>query len=187
MRKLKILSFLLAVLMLLPLLAACNGDKDTDEDDDGPVVVTYYVTEGGAPVKVRVYDGEFHLAKTPTRFGYTFTGLYDSPAGGSLIVDENGECLVSITHSVTLYAQWESKSYTVTLDPGEGKLPDGVGSTITVVYGGKLNILPVPERVGYTFLGWCLENGTRISNAGTVAHLSAETTFCASTITGVSK
>ena len=52
---------------------------------------------------------------------------------------------------------------TITLDPGEGRLPDGVSNTKVVRQEDQIGDLPVPIREGYDFLGWETETGNVIS------------------------
>ena len=79
----------------------------------------------------------------PSRPGYDFLGWYDEINGGYVRAD------TPVTGSATYTARWQVKSYTV-------QFSDGVGgnSYKTRRYGEELGALPVPEREGYTFLGW---------------------------------
>lgn len=168
MKKLCLFSAVLLLLLAVLGLSACGGDEDGKKGkNEESIVVTYYLTENGKPIKISVFDGEFRLAKTPTRTGYVFLGLFDSPSGGSMIVDEKGNCLVNITHSITLYAQWSTKSYTVEFDAGEATLPSG-SETLTVEYGGTVHSLPTLTLQGYDFVGWKNAKGTMVSDGGTV-------------------
>lgn len=86
----------------------------------------------------------------PTRDGYDFlgwaTGAYATAgkytAGSTITVKD------SVT---TLYAVWQPKTYTVTLNPNGGSCAT---STLTVKYGEAYGLLPSAERNGYFFLGW---------------------------------
>ena len=47
---------------------------------------------------------------------------------------------------------------TVTIDPGEGALANGVSNTLSVTKGTTAT-LPIPTRTGYTFVGWQTADG----------------------------
>lgn len=60
---------------------------------------------------------------TPTRTGYTFTGWYDAPSGGTKVYDTNGSCIPNTAYwngshqyqyngNLTVYAQWTPNMYT---------------------------------------------------------------------------
>ena len=49
-----------------------------------------------------------------------------------------------------LYALWDSEKYTITLNPNGGTVSQ---ETVSVTYNNDYE-LPIPERDGYTFLGW---------------------------------
>lgn len=103
-------------------------------------------------------------AYIPSRAGYTLTGFYDSPSGGTLVYYSNGACNNSSGYwagntykhdgDLNLYAQWTPNKYTVTYH-GNGSTSGWIGSieyTYDTVYTyptqGSL------YRTGYTFTGW---------------------------------
>ena len=65
-----------------------------------------------------------------TRSGYTFTGWWTSPSGGTRVFDSNGNCIVGnywnsskqwiYRGNITLYAQWQACSYQRTSTSGNG-------------------------------------------------------------------
>ena len=85
-------------------------------------------------------------SKKPVRTGYSFTGWYTSP-----------DCKTKVTFpvtitgddNVTVYAGWEPKEYTITLEYGG----DAGVSYYKGLYGEPVNI-PDPEREHYRFDGW---------------------------------
>jgi len=158
---------MLLVLLLTLGLTACDDDEGGSGGDgngpindpsynDGvgsqPITVTYFTEAGGAALTATVTDGRFTLSPIPTKEGYVFLGLFDSPTGGSCIVDAYGGSQVTFTKSVTLYAQWSAKSYTVLLDPAGGSMSGS--DTMTVTYGSYMPMLPVVEKPGFEFVGW---------------------------------
>ena len=71
--------------------------------------------------------------------------------------------------NLTLYARWEPRTYTVTVNLNGGT--GGPGSSFTATYGTNKS-LAVPTKAGYDFIGWVAVNhgptsGQRISNAHT--------------------
>ena len=67
----------------------------------------------------------------------------------------------SITGDRYLYAQWNINSYTLTVNAGEGIIPNTSGWTVSgniatkiILYNNTFGNLPTPTRAGYTFLGW---------------------------------
>lgn len=82
---------------------------------------------------------------TPTRTGYNFVGWFDSNSSGSQYTSST-----PITSSITLYARWDAKTYTVYFDSCGGT-PSY--KPLTIKYGGTVN-LPSPTKEGYDLAGW---------------------------------
>ena len=94
----------------------------------------------------------------PKREGYAFGGYYDKPNGtGARYYDINGLAYGSYDkpYDATLYAKWTPNNYTVTLDAMGGTN----SGTYTAVYGEEMPSITLPERKGYTFLGYFTETG----------------------------
>lgn len=117
----------------------------------------------------------------PSRTGYTFQGYYTATSGGTQRINASGTyvALTNTTYSgnVTLYAQWTSNTYTITLDKQSGT---GGTSSITSVYGTSLTptSVTVPTRAGYDFVGYynSTSGGTqRINASGTYVDLTSTT------------
>ena len=91
----------------------------------------------------------------PERNGYELLGWYTLPAeNGEMILDADGKGdYVETLTTMTLYAAWEAKSYTVKFYDYDG----GGILNITVSFGGDFKAeLPAdkPPREGYEFIGW---------------------------------
>ena len=88
----------------------------------------------------------------PTRPGYTFTGWYTNEylIGDIIIGIEEGSYGYK-----NLYAKWEGNTYNVDLIFNDGATAN---QEIEVEYGEEYGELPVPNRDGYIFEGWYLEN-----------------------------
>lgn len=82
--------------------------------------------------------------KEPKREGYTFLGWYNGI--------EKFDFDEPIEEDITLTAKWEIKTYTVTWDTGTETVKE------EVKYNEKVNTREDPTRVGYTFVGWYVNN-----------------------------
>ena len=107
-----------------------GGNFGSDNGYSGSTSVT--VTRGGTA---------YHSLGRATRSGYTFTGWWTSPSGGTRVFDSNGNCIVGsywnsakqwiYQGNVTLYAQWRqnAQQYVLTVNPNNGYLRgDNFGS-----------------------------------------------------------
>ena len=105
----------------------------------------------------------------PVKTGYTFKGWFTAKNGGSLY------STVTITSSVTFYAQFEANKYTVTWDLGTGQ-----SETTEQTYGEKLVLPTEPVRKNAEFLGWFTEKdgGTEVDSYTTYT-TDGETTYYA--------
>jgi len=87
---------------------------------------------------------------TPTRAGFTFTGYWTLPSGGSQVVTPNGNYTFTQPNQ-TLYAQWSANPvYTITWD-GNGGTPAITTSQGTI---NSVVASPTPTLAGSTFIGW---------------------------------
>ena len=68
-------------------------------------------------------------------------------------------------------------TYTVTLDPNGGTLPEGTGNTISVQYGGHYGNLPTAIRDGYTNTGWYNADGVDVTGESTVTVAADHTIY----------
>ena len=83
---------------------------------------------------------------TATWTGHTFKGWFLSSGGGTAITSA-----YVVNDDLYLYAQWDSKQYTVTFN-GNGGTPSQ--STKSVAYGSQYGTLPYCDQTSKTFLGW---------------------------------
>ena len=88
----------------------------------------------------------------PTRDGYTFKGWNTAADGSGTSYSGSDTVTLPGSGTVTLYAQWEINTVTLTYDPqgGTGEPADQTGdaaSDVTVS-------ATIPTRDGYTFVGW---------------------------------
>jgi uncharacterized repeat protein (TIGR02543 family) len=129
-------------------------------------------TSGNIADRIGVYwtDKGLLPSSNPTRTGYTLTGWNVSVGGSGQDVDNNkayGELATdNDTPYITLQAQWKQDlpplglSYAVSYAPGGDNvtgLPAGVsGLNVGTAYTVSSSI---PNRTGYTFLGWIATGG----------------------------
>ncbi|MBE5814159.1 MAG: hypothetical protein E7320_02990 [Clostridiales bacterium] len=75
--------------------------------------VTYNANGGECGTSSATYQGTALTLPTPTRTGYKFLGWYTAASGGTNIGDAGESYTPSA--NITLYAQWEQMSYTITI------------------------------------------------------------------------
>lgn len=97
--------------------------------------------------------------------GYEFIGWAVDKDGSVMVAESNGKFLTDVsnytdsegrwihTDSVTLYAQWRAKTFTVTYDSNGGSCSS---ASAVVTYDSKYS-LPTPTRANYAFTGWYLD------------------------------
>ena len=116
--------------------------------------VVYFNHQDGEPVnddyQVIGHNGTVTQPADPTRTGHLFQGWYTDPE-----CTQPYDFTTPVTKSMTLYAKWDVNTYTVTFDNGYGGLYDEY--TQYVQYGRKVNNPGAPERPGYTFEGWYVD------------------------------
>ena len=114
---------------------------------------------------------------TATRTGYTTTGWYTEPTGGSEITDAT---IVTVEEDYySIYAQYKAVKYAVTLDTRGGTISDSeVWVTYDGTYGNSTDTsssstivgLPTPTRTGadgvsWVFTGWVNANNEPINTS----------------------
>ncbi len=95
-----------------------------------------------------------------TRTGYTFADWNEKAEGtGTNWTDWIGKSWTwTYTNSITLYAQWNVKTYTISYNANGGT---GAPSNQTKTHGISLTLSSTkPTRSGYTFLGWSTSSST---------------------------
>jgi len=86
-----------------------------------------------------------------TRHGYTFKNWNTSPEGTGITYAERAS--ITISNDMTLYAQWEANTYTLTLNPDGGVVSP---TSIRVTFDSPIGELPIPERDGHNFDRWTI-------------------------------
>lgn len=110
------------------------------------------------------YDTAYVLPTAPEKEGYVFTGWYTDEACTKKYYG------TTVTADTTLYAGYEKKTFTVTLNT------DGAIETTTVEYNEAAS-LPTKTRTGYNFLGWFLSDGTKYDGQAVTSDLTLTAKF----------
>lgn len=125
------------------------------------ITVSFNANGGSTPSpqsKAVNYGTNYGTLPTTTRTGYTFTGWWSAPKGGTKYTANS---LVTTSENQTLYAQWTPKVYTLTYNGngGESPLPK------RITYDQKYGELAVSTRRRYEFLGWFTDpiNGIEVT------------------------
>ncbi|MBQ3276574.1 MAG: InlB B-repeat-containing protein [Oscillospiraceae bacterium] len=128
---------------------------------------------GENQTRTETYDAAWVLPPDPTRAGYTFSGWYTAPTGGTQVT---GETIYAGAGPQTLYARWTGNAYTCSFDARGGTVSPGSKS---VTCGSAYGELPVPERSGYAFLGWypTIYSESRITETTTVTATADHTIY----------
>jgi uncharacterized repeat protein (TIGR02543 family) len=127
-----------------------------------PVNTVTYNSDGGTDVGIQhaMSSGGTvgTLPAAPTKAGYIFGGWYTAVGGGG----SQFFASTPVTTNITVYAKWNSYSYTVTFDSQGATLAASPTSIIVASPATTVVTLPAqPTRTGYTFAGWwTATNGT---------------------------
>ena len=160
---------ILSVLLTIVLFGCCYTD-DTPKTETKENSATYKVAfdanggMGKMPEQIFVTDVSQTLnTNIFKRTGYTFAGWNTSPDGtGTDYASGNS---YSLTDDITLYAQWDLISYSVTYVLNDGT-NDG-NNPISYNAENETITLANASRIGYTFAGWytdeaCTKQKTQI-------------------------
>jgi uncharacterized repeat protein (TIGR02543 family) len=129
------------------------------------------VGKASASSAKRPYGSKLGRLVTPTRTGHDFLGWYTAKSGGKKV-----GAATRVAKSVTYWAHWKAKSYTVRLNASGGKVGKASTASVRRAHSAKLGKLPAPKRAGHRFLGWYTKKsggtkvtaGTRVTKAVTL-------------------
>ncbi len=120
----------------------------------------------GYPTK-HTYDTETTLP-VPTKTGYTFMGWYTDKACTKAIEVIGAK---DITAAITVYAKWEVNTYSIVyVDLYADELTSDLSSLPTTYTYSTATTLKNPTREGYTFKGWYLPNGKKVTSLAAKAY-----------------
>ncbi|MCG8481804.1 MAG: InlB B-repeat-containing protein, partial [Clostridia bacterium] len=117
-----------------------------DVETNGADGVT--TTNQTASVSEDTTDILSHVPADPTKTGYTFSGWFTAPSGGTKITDFGN--VTAIVSNTIYYAQFAEPINTVTFDSNGGTSI----SQIKVTSGSVITMPADPTKSGYTFDGW---------------------------------
>jgi uncharacterized repeat protein (TIGR02543 family) len=118
--------------------------------------VTFDATEGtlGSPATTTVASPAINvgsLSAPPARTGYNFGGWYTGTNGGG----SEFTATTTVTASITVYAKWDTYSYTVTFNKSGGDTEANPATKTVASPETDVDSLPAPPtRRGYNFDGW---------------------------------
>jgi uncharacterized protein (TIGR02145 family)/uncharacterized repeat protein (TIGR02543 family) len=96
------------------------------------------------------------LPIAPAKTGYIFGGWYTEIGGSGTVFT----AITVVTASITVYAKWNSYTYTVTFDDQSATVPPNPTSKTVASPATTVVTLPTaPTKTGYTFGGWYTETG----------------------------
>lgn len=130
--------------------------------------IVYFYANGGEvspDSKLVKYDERYGALPTPTRDHYIFLGWYDQQLGVGTKITEDSIVKIPASHSIS--ARWLGEEYKVAFDANGGSVSQ---NSKNVNYGDSYKALPIPTRVGYSFVGWFdkASGGTRITESSDV-------------------
>jgi uncharacterized repeat protein (TIGR02543 family) len=115
-------------------------------------------SNGGSSVEVIKTDGKsiFIFPEDPTKNGHSFGGWYWDNKTFEEFFNNNTFIDSPITNDITVYANWNINSYSITFDVDGGNFVQ----KITQNYDTEISE-PISYKSGYTFMGWYIDkNGT---------------------------
>lgn len=128
---------------------------------EGKSLVVDFSGNGGELDSEKVlvpYNTAISSFPNATRKGYTFVEWNSKADGTGDTYNKNTKV---IHNNLTLYAIWNTKSPTVTLDPNKGTVSK---DSFTVKYDTAIGNIPAPKRDGYEFTGWYYQDGKKFSS-----------------------
>ncbi len=136
------------------------------EKKEAVKVTITFDTDGGKEVKpIKAAKGDIIRLPKTEKEGYSFLGWYTEKEGGILLGIPGSE--MKAVKDMTAYALWEKEAEKDTdhdADPETCKVAFHAGKgtikvkELTIIKDGSL-YLPMPEREGYDFTGWYLDDG----------------------------
>lgn len=144
-------------------------------------------TTNTASVTVTEKKDDYSVLGTATRTNYTFLGFYTAKTGGTQVFGANGKAVPGTSYwnsssqwiyggNLTVYAQWQAITKTVTVKPSPGSWNGTTSnSTVTQAIGSTLNVTPSSPKYTVSFDS---AGGTSCSN------MTSYPTFAGWTVTG---
>ncbi|MCF7931716.1 MAG: leucine-rich repeat protein [Acholeplasmataceae bacterium] len=143
--------FFLLVIMALVLI----GCEEEMVEEPG-ITITFEANGGTVVAPQKVIEGARLSIPMTIREGYTLDGWYTSINGGVTFDEKWSFMSAAVGIELTLYAKWTPDQYQVSFDGQESDNDEGL-SDIRVTYDDVYGSLPIPTKMGYTFIGWALD------------------------------
>ena len=118
--------------------------------------------------KYSVVDKSMSNMPIPERNGYKFLGY--SEDRNSTTANITNSSSYDYKEDKTFFAVW-SKLYTVTFDSNTGKFGSDITKTIQYTNGSPMSNLPIPEKSGYSLLGYS------VASDSTAAEITTSSSF----------
>lgn len=137
-----------------------QGKETESEDETLPARITIsFNMQGGTGTteSIRIKNGvnlKNYSVTVPTRENYCFTGYYSEGNGkGTRYFDANGIGIgtSSFETNLTVFASWIGEEKKIQFDNQGGT---STVSTVTARYGNTLPSVSIPQKSGYTFMGY---------------------------------
>ena len=113
---------------------------------------------GGTSSIQLFYKGALPSITAPTKTGYSFNGYYATVNGNSVLYyDRNMNKMITEWRDVQvtkLTARWNVNDYFITFNKNGG---EGGSNSLRVYYGYYPDIIEIPTKFGYEFVGYYLE------------------------------
>lgn len=143
MKKTIIIVSIFAIIIVLSIVLWFNGKAKTYE-------VTFDSNGGTAVTSQKIKKNETVIKPSdPTKEGYSFLGW--------MLNDKLYDFTSKVDKNITLIANWKKNDatniYTITFDSNGGTKLDSIS-----VSDGKIISLPTPEKAGYVFIGWFIND-----------------------------
>ena len=143
MKKTGIIVSIFAIIVVLGIVLWFNGKDKTYE-------VTFDSNGGTAVTSQKIKKNETVIKPSdPTKEGYSFLGW--------MLNDKLYDFTSKVDKNITLTANWKKSDatnvYTITFDSNGGTKLDSIR-----VSDGKIISLPTPEKTGYVFIGWFIND-----------------------------
>lgn len=143
MKKTIIIVSIFAIIIVLGIVLWFNGKDKTYE-------VTFDSNGGTAVISQKIKKNETVIKPSdPTKEGYSFLGW--------MLNDKLYDFTSKVDKNITLIANWKKNDatnvYTITFDSDGGTKLDNIS-----VSDGKIISLPTPEKAGYVFIGWFIND-----------------------------
>ena len=116
-------------------------------EEESRIGVVNFVTNGGSVVSP-IRTGILEISPVTVRSGYILEGWYTT---ATLDDDTKVSFPLQVSGDMCLYAKWNIVEYSIRYVTGGGRLPSETPYEYTIE---TQTVLPVPDREGYTFVGW---------------------------------